>query len=58
MATIDTRPDNVTRDVWWLMWIEREEIIGKVEQDIAGRYKIVPEGLQMEPDEKLRTILR
>ena len=49
MATIGTRPDNGAHGVWWLIWIEREVIIGKVEQDIAGRFRIVPEGLQWSP---------
>jgi hypothetical protein len=49
MATIDTRPDNVTTGLWWLIWIEREEVVGRVTQDSTGMYKIVPEGPQWSP---------
>jgi hypothetical protein len=49
MATIDVRPDNIATGVWWLIWIERDEIIAKVEQDSGDSFKIVPEGPHWNP---------
>jgi hypothetical protein len=49
MATIDTRADKVSTGLWWLIWTEREEIIGRVEQDPEGMCKIVPEGPHWSP---------
>ena len=44
MATIEARADSVGTRLWWLIWIEREEIVARVEQDPAGMCKIVTEG--------------
>ena len=49
MASIDARPDNVATGLWWLIWIEREEIVARVEQDPGGMCKIVPEGPHWSP---------
>ena len=49
MATIEARADRVATGLWWLIWIEREEIVARVEQDPAGMCKIVMEGPHWSP---------
>ena len=49
MATIEARPDKLATGLWWLIWIEREETVAKVEQDPAGLCRIVPEGPHWSP---------
>ena len=37
LAKIEMRPDNIETEVWWLYWVEREEVVGRVERELGGR---------------------
>lgn len=44
MATIELRPHNEHASIWYLVWSERNELIGRVTQGEDDRYRIAPEG--------------
>jgi len=49
MATIQLNVDNVHRHIWWLKWIEQDEIIGRIVEDGRGRCQIFPIGPHWSP---------
>ena len=49
MATIQLDPDNVDAAVWWMKWVERDEIIGRVIQHRNGHCQIAPSGPHWSP---------
>jgi hypothetical protein len=49
MATIEARPDNMATGLWWLIWIEREEIVARVERGPGNLCQVVPEGPHWSP---------
>jgi hypothetical protein len=49
MATIQLDGDNVSALIWWMRWMERDEIIGRIVQDGTGRCEIVPVGPHWSP---------
>lgn len=49
MATIDLRPDNADSGRWWLIWSERNEVIGSLEQEFSGTCRVIPEGGHWSP---------
>lgn len=52
MATIELKPDNIVSGIWWLRWVERDEIIGKVVKSL-GRWEMVPQGPHWSPMKSL-----
>lgn len=44
MATIELRPHNEKMSTWYLVWGERNELIGRVERGEDDRYRISPQG--------------
>ena len=44
MAEIEMRSDAVRPDVWWLYWVERDEIVGRIDQDSGGLCTVTPQG--------------
>lgn len=49
MATIEMRPDNIDTTRWWVLWIEREEIVARIDQDLTGTCKVTPQGPHWSP---------
>jgi hypothetical protein len=49
VATIEARPDKMATGLWWLVWIEREETVARVEQEPGGLCRILPEGPHWSP---------
>jgi hypothetical protein len=49
LAKIEMRPDNIETKVWWLYWVEREEIVGRIEEDVAGQCTVTPQGPYWSP---------
>jgi hypothetical protein len=49
MATIQLNVDNVHGHIWWLKWVERDEIIGRIVRDGTGRCQIFPLGPHWSP---------
>ena len=49
MATINLRPHNENSSIWYLVWAEQEEVIGKVIQGEDNRYHIAPQGPHWSP---------
>jgi hypothetical protein len=49
MATIQLRPDNIEAGIWWMKWVERDEIIGRIVQHRNGRCQIAPSGPHWSP---------
>jgi hypothetical protein len=49
MASIDLQPDNISSSVWWLKWVEADEIVGLIVQDGSGRCQIEPRGPRWSP---------
>jgi hypothetical protein len=49
MATIQLAPDNIHSRVWWMKWLERNEIIGRIVQEGNGRCQIAPDGPHWSP---------
>ena len=49
MATIELLPDNVSQRIWWMNWVENNEIIGRIVQDSGGRCEIAPSGPHWSP---------
>ena len=49
MATIDLKPHNDSSSTWYLVWAERDEVIGKILQGEDDRYRIAPEGPHWSP---------
>ncbi len=49
MATIQLDPDNADDRTWWMKWVERNEIIGRIVLDEDGRWRIAPEGSHWSP---------
>jgi hypothetical protein len=49
MATIQLDVDNVHGNIWWVKWVEREEIVGRIVQHGIGRCQIYPLGPHWSP---------
>lgn len=49
MAEIEMRHDNIDENVWWLCWVERAEIVARVDQDADGRCTMTPQGQHWSP---------
>ena len=49
MATIQLDRDNVSARIWWMKWVETDEIIGQIVEGGIGRYQIVPLGPHWNP---------
>jgi hypothetical protein len=44
MATIELEPDDIDEAAWRLVWVDRNEVVGRVLPDRRGRYRVAPEG--------------
>jgi hypothetical protein len=49
MATIQIHPDNLDDAVWWIKWVERDEIIGRIIRHRNGCCQIAPSGPHWSP---------
>jgi hypothetical protein len=49
MATIQIHPDNLDDAVWWMKWMERDEIIGRIIRHRNGCCQIAPSGPHWSP---------
>jgi hypothetical protein len=49
MATIQIHPDNIDDAVWWMNWVERDEIIGRIIRHRNGCCQIAPSGPHWSP---------
>lgn len=49
MAEIELRPDNIDEHVWWLHWVERGEIVGRIDRESEGRCTMMPLGQHWSP---------
>lgn len=49
MATIEMRTDDVVLGRYRLIWIERDEVVGEVEQSVSGSCHVVPAGPHWSP---------
>lgn len=49
VADIEMRPDPGRRGVWWVYWVERGEIVGRIDQDLIGRCTVTPQGSHWSP---------
>ena len=49
MATIQLEPDHADNKTWWMKWLERNEIIGRIVLGEDGRWRIAPEGSHWSP---------
>ena len=49
MATIQIHPDNIDDAVWWIKWVERDEIIGRIIRHRNGCCQIAPSGPHWSP---------
>ena len=57
MADIEMRSDPFRGDLWWIYWTERDEIVGRIDQDLGGRCVVTPQGSALESDEKYRSLI-
>ena len=55
MATIELRQNEEDASVWWLYWLERQEIVARVEQDLRGRCRVIPQGPHWSPMKSMGT---
>ena len=53
VAQIELRPDTIGTSTWWLNWVERNEVVGRVDQDLRGRCTVVPVGSHWSPMKRL-----
>jgi hypothetical protein len=49
VADIEMRSDPFRRDIWWIYWTEREEIVGRIDQDPGGQCVVTPQGPHWSP---------
>ena len=49
MATIALKVDNIDPDIWWLIWIEKNEVIGKIVEDGSEHWRVMPQGPHWSP---------
>ncbi len=49
MATIELIPDNIDAHAWWMKWVEKDEIIGRIVDEGNGRCRIAPSGPHWSP---------
>jgi hypothetical protein len=49
VATIDMRPDNLRSNVWWLHWVELDEVVARIDMDLEGSCCITPQGRHWSP---------
>ena len=49
MAQIEMRADPVDSGVFWLSWVERNEIVGRIDQDPSGTARVTPQGPHWSP---------
>ncbi len=46
---IQLNPDNVDTGIWWMRWVEKDEIVGRIIRDRRGRCQIAPQGPHWSP---------
>ena len=49
MATIQLTPDNGDAHIWWMRWLEKDELIGRIIQDSSGQCRVAPVGPHWSP---------
>jgi hypothetical protein len=49
MATVEMRQDEADPKVWWVYWVERQEIVARLDQDLRGRCRVTPHGPHWSP---------
>jgi hypothetical protein len=49
MAALQLDVDNLSSRVWWIRWLEKNEIIGRIEQVSTGRCHVFPSGPHWSP---------
>jgi hypothetical protein len=49
MATFQLKADNLSSRVWWIRWLEKDEIIGRIVEDATGRCQVFPSGPHWSP---------
>jgi hypothetical protein len=56
MATIQLDPDNIDASLWWMKWVERDEIIGRIIRHRNGCCQIAPSGPHWSPMKSFGTL--
>jgi hypothetical protein len=49
VAEIEMRPDPLRQRIWWFYWVEREEVVARIDQDLDGRCRVTPQGPNWSP---------
>jgi hypothetical protein len=49
MALIEMRADLIETNVWWLWWVDRNEIVGRNDQESSGTVRVTPQGPHWSP---------
>jgi hypothetical protein len=49
MVSFQLERDKVFDLIWWIKWVERDEIVGRIVQDRAGHCQILPVGPHWSP---------
>jgi hypothetical protein len=49
MATIQLDHDNIDVAIWWMRWMERDEVIGRIVRHRNGTCQIAPSGPHWSP---------
>lgn len=49
MAELVMRPDTGSVHVWWLIWVDRDEIVARIDRDLRGACTVTPQGAHWSP---------
>ncbi len=53
MAELVMRPDAASTQVWWVIWVERDEVVARIERDPSGLCTVVPQGTNWSPMKRI-----
>ena len=49
MPTIEMQPDRASQHIYWLTWVERQEVIAQIVQEPNGDCRVIPRGTHWSP---------
>jgi hypothetical protein len=53
VAELVMRPDTGRTHVWWVVWVERDEIVARIDRDPDGACTVSPQGPNWSPMKRI-----
>jgi hypothetical protein len=53
VAELVMRPDTTGPHLWWVVWLEREEVVARIDQGPSGDFTVSPQGAHWSPMKRI-----